>query len=71
MANTLNLFRNGAVGFIVWLDPLRPFTKQLCGILLYLLLRNAERLEVCFGSCVECLHQIKSIIGYSLYPCYQ
>jgi hypothetical protein len=21
-ANTLNLFRNGAVGFIVWLDPL-------------------------------------------------
>ncbi len=30
MANTLNLFRNGAVGFIDWLDGVRPLVFSPC-----------------------------------------
>jgi hypothetical protein len=29
MANTLNLFRQGAVGFIEWLDPTGGFISRL------------------------------------------
>ena len=28
VANTLNLFRNGAVGFIDWLDCIAPITSE-------------------------------------------